>query len=233
MPEPLVLEPGLNCTRELFGPQIQAFGGTRPVHVADHTLDDTIPAIAERLLADAPPRFALAGLSMGGYVALEVMRRAPERVARLALLDTSARPDTEEGGANRRRLMALAEAGRFEEVTTLLWERYVAPHRHDDTALARVVMGMQRATGPEIFVRQQRAIMGRVDSRPDLPGIEIPTLVLVGEEDGVTPPELAREIADAIEWASLVVVPGCGHLSTLESPVVVNEALEAWLSAGA
>jgi pimeloyl-ACP methyl ester carboxylesterase len=230
MTELLVLVPGLNCTRELFGPQITAFEGSRPIHVADHTRDESIPAIARRLLAEAPPRFALSGLSMGGYIALEVMRQAPERVARLALLDTSARADTEEGRANRERLMALANAGRFDEVTNLLWERYVARHRRDDPALAEIVMGMQRATGPEVFLRQQRAIMNRVDSRPDLPGIEIPTLVLVGEEDGVTPPEHAREIADAIEWASLVVVPGCGHLSTLESPAVVNQALEAWLA---
>ncbi|KAA2235354.1 alpha/beta fold hydrolase [Salinarimonas soli] len=233
MSEPLVLVPGLNCTRALFGPQIAAFEGARPVLVANHTRDDTIPEIARRLLADAPPRFGLLGLSMGGYVALEVMRQAPGRVARLALLDTSARPDTDESKANRERLIALAGTDRFAEVADILWQRYVAPHRQNDAALARIVMGMQRETGPQTFARQQRAIMGRVDSRPDLPGIEIPTLVLVGEDDVITPPEHAREIAEAIEWASLVVVPGCGHLSTLESPGIVNEAIGAWLAAGA
>ncbi len=230
MAEALVLVPGLNCTRELFAPQIAALEASRPILVADHTRDETIAAIARRLLGEAPGRFALAGLSMGGYVALEVMRQAPGRVSRLALLDTSARPDTDESRANRDRLIALAEAGRFDEVDDILWQRLVAPHRQGDEALKATVSGMKRALGPEVFVRQQRAIRERVDSRPDLPGIEIPTLVLVGEEDVVTPPEHAREMADAIEWASLVVVPGSGHLSTLESPDRVTAAMEAWLA---
>lgn len=232
MPEPIVLVPGLACTGELFAPQIAALEGTHPITVADHARDDSIPAIARRLLDAAPPRFALAGLSMGGYVALEVMRQAAARVSRLALLDTSARADTEEGRANRERLIALARAGRFEEIDEILWPRLVAPHRRGEAALSTTVSGMRRATGPEAFIRQQQAIMGRVDSRPGLPGIEIPTLVLVGEEDVITPPEHAREMADAIEWASLVVVPGSGHLSTLEAPEVVNAALSAWLAAG-
>jgi pimeloyl-ACP methyl ester carboxylesterase len=227
----LVLIPGLNCTAELFAPQMAALGGDRRILVADHARDATLEAIAERLLADAPDRFALAGLSMGGYVAFEVLRRAPERVARLALLDTSARPDTEEARANRFRLVALAEGGRFGEVHAALWPRLVAPHRRDDRALEAVVRRMMDETGPDGFVRQQTALMARPDSRPLLPGIEIPTLVLVGEEDVVTPPEVAREMAEAVEWASLVVVPGAGHLSTLEAPDVVNRALRAWLDA--
>ncbi|HYF52656.1 MAG TPA: alpha/beta fold hydrolase, partial [Salinarimonas sp.] len=151
---------------------------------------------------------------------------------RLALLDTSARPDTPEGAANRERLVGLALAGRFDEVNEILWPRLVAPRRLDDAALKAVVTGMKDALGPEVFARQQRAIAARPDSRPDLPGIEIPTLVLVGAEDAITPPEVAREMAEAIEWASLVVVPDCGHLSTLEAPGPVNDALAAWLAAG-
>jgi pimeloyl-ACP methyl ester carboxylesterase len=233
MSEPLVLVPGLACTGELFAPQIEALGGGRPIQVADHTGADSIAGIAEALLAAAPPRFALAGLSMGGYVALEVMRRAPSRVTRLALLDTSARADTDEGRQNRERLIALAQDGRYEEIDAVLWPRLVAPGRRSDRVLAEVVTRMRRETGPEVFARQQRAIMGRVDSRPGLPGIEIPVLVLVGAEDAITPPEHAREMAEAIEWASLTVLPGVGHLSTLEAPGPVNEALAAWLSAGA
>lgn len=232
MPEPIVLVPGLACTAELFAPQIAALEGAHPISVADHASDESIPAIARRLLDAAPPRFALAGLSMGGYVALEVMRQAPGRVSRVALLDTSARPDTDEGRANRERLIALARAGRYEEIDDILWQRLVAPHRRGDAALSAIVSGMRQATGPEAFVRQQHAIMGRADSRPGLAGIEIPALVLVGEEDVITPPEHAREMAEAIEWASLVVVPGSGHLSTLEAPEVVNAALSAWLAAG-
>lgn len=228
--ETLLLVPGLNCTRRLFEPQIAALSRSRPVIVADHASDETLAAIAHRLIDRAPPRFAIAGLSMGGYVALEVLRQAPERVTRLALLDTTARPDSEETRRDRERLIRLAEAGRFEEVHPTLWQRLASPGRLGDKELERIVIGMMRETGPEAFIRQQRAIMARPDSRPMLPQIEIPTLVLVGEEDRITPPELAREMAEAIEWASLVVVPRSGHLSSLEEPEAVTRALETWLA---
>ena len=229
--EALVLVPGLNCTDALFGPQVAALAG-RPVIVADHRQDASVAAIAARLLAAAPARFALAGLSMGGYVALEVLRQAPERVARLALLDTSARADTDEARERRRRQIALAEEGRFAEVKEELWPRLVHPDRLGDEALKRVVVGMMDETGPETFVRQLRAIMGREAALALLPGIEVPTLVLVGDADALTPPELSREMAERIEWASLVVVPACGHLSALEQPQAVTEAMRAWLAAG-
>ena len=227
--EPLVLVPGLACTERLFAAQIAAWPG--PVQVADHGEDDTMAGLARRLLDAVPDRFAVAGLSMGGYVALEVLRQAPHRVTRLALLDTSARADTDEAKVNRERLIALAGAGRYAEVHAALWPKLVHPSRVGDRELEAVVRGMAEATGADTFVRQQRAIMGRSDSRDLLPGIEIPTLVLVGAEDQLTPPDLAREMADAVEWASLVVVPGSGHLSSLEQPEVVTRALQAWFRA--
>jgi pimeloyl-ACP methyl ester carboxylesterase len=207
MVETLILVPGLNCTRRLFESQIEALSRSRTVLVADTTQDDSLAGMARRLLLNAPDRFALAGLSMGGYVALEVLRQAPGRVAALALLDTSARPETEAARADREHLIAMAESGRFEEVHAVLWPRLVAGSRSDDRILEAAVLAMMREIGSEAFVRQERAIMARPDSRPDLPAIEIPTLVLVGEEDRLTPPELAREMAEMIEWASLVVVP--------------------------
>jgi pimeloyl-ACP methyl ester carboxylesterase len=227
--ETLVFVPGLNCTDRLFGPQIEALRGTCRTLVADHRRDDSMEAIARRLLDETPERFALAGLSMGGYICLEVMRQAPERVTRLALLDTSARPDSEEATANRRRLMALAEAGRLEEIHRALWERLVHPDHQGDAALEDIHRQMLLETGAEAYLRQQEAIIARADSRSLLPGIEIPTLVLVGAEDVITPPELAREMAEPVEWASLVVVPHCGHLSSLEQPEAVTRALRAWL----
>ncbi len=232
MVETLVLVPGLGCTEHLFEPQITALSGGRKIVFADHTQDDSISAIAARLLKDAPERFALAGLSMGGYVALEVMRQAPQRVQRLALLDTSARPDTPEATQDRERFIALAQAGRFKDVYPKAWPRLVHPDRLSDEALQEVVFGMMGQTGPEAYVRQQRAIMGRSDSRPLLPGIEIPTLVLVGEDDVITPPEVAREMAEMIEWASLTVIPDSGHLSTLEQPERVAHAMKLWLEEG-
>jgi pimeloyl-ACP methyl ester carboxylesterase len=232
MAETLVLVPGLACTARLFEVQVAALSGGRNIVVADHTRDDSIPAIAARLLSDAPERFALAGLSMGGYVALEVVRQAPERVQRLALLDTSARPDTPEASQDRERLIALAQAGRFEDIHSKLWPRLVHPDHVSNQALQDVVFGMMRETGAEAYARQQRAIMSRADSRPLLPGIEIPTMILVGEGDAITPPDIAREMADMIEWASLVVVPESGHLSTLEQPKQVAHAMRLWLEEG-
>jgi pimeloyl-ACP methyl ester carboxylesterase len=230
MAETLVLIPGLACTSRLFEPQIAALSEERTILVADHARNDSIPAIAARLLRETPDRFALAGLSMGGYVAMEVMRQAPGRVARLALLDTSARPDSVEASQDRERLIALAEAGRFQDIHSKLWPRLVHPDRQADRALQDIVFGMMQDTGAEAYGRQQRAIMARADSRPMLPGIEIPTLVLVGEGDAITPPEIAREMAEMIEWASLVVVPESGHLSTLEQPERVTQALRLWLA---
>jgi pimeloyl-ACP methyl ester carboxylesterase len=229
MAETLVLIPGLACTSRLFEPQVAALGSERTILIADHTQDDSIPAIAARILREAPKRFAVAGLSMGGYIALEVLRQAPERVARLALLDTSARPDSVEASQDRERLIALAQAGRFEDIHSKLWPRLVHPDHQADQDLQEVVLGMMRETGAEAYIRQQRAIMARIDSRPNLPGIEVPTLVLVGEGDAITPPEVAREMAEMIEWASLVVVPESGHLSTLEQPERVTQALRLWL----
>lgn len=231
MSETVIFVPGLNCTRDLFEPQIAALSSKRPIQVADHRHDASLGAIAERLLAASSERFALAGLSMGGYIALEVMRRAPERVTRLALLDTSARPDTSEARANRERMIDLAGSGRFEEVCDLLWSRLVHPDRQSDRDLERRVQTMARDTGPDVFVQQQRAIIARPDSRPSLAEVEVPTLVLVGADDVITPKEVAREMAELIRGADYVEIPHCGHLSTMERPDEVTGFLERWLAA--
>jgi pimeloyl-ACP methyl ester carboxylesterase len=233
MPEllPTILVPGLNCSARLYSEQIPALWRSGPVTVADHRHDDTMAAIADRILAAAPPRFALIGLSMGGYIALAAAQRAPERVARLALLDSSARPETPAQTERRQPLIALAEGGRFGEVADLLFPVFVHRNRHGDAALWRIVQAMAEETGPEAFVRQQRAIMSRPDCRPLLASIRCPTLVLVGDGDELTPPVLSEEIAAGIAGARLVTVPDCGHLSTLERPEAVNRALVEWLSA--
>jgi pimeloyl-ACP methyl ester carboxylesterase len=199
------------------------------VTVADHRRDDTMDAIAERILATAPPRFALAGLSMGGYIAFMIAHKAPERVAKLALLDTGARPETERQTERRLALIALAESGRLSEVPDQLFPLFVHRNRLSDAALRRIVHAMAQETGPAAFVRQQKAIMGRPDARPMLAAIRCPTLVLVGEGDELTPPELSQEIAAGIVGARLVTVPDSGHLSTLERPEAVNAALVEWL----
>jgi pimeloyl-ACP methyl ester carboxylesterase len=228
---PIVLVPGLNCSTTLYAEQVPALWRFGPVQIADHTRDDSMAAIATRILDAAPPRFALAGLSMGGYIALEIVRHAPDRVLKLALLDTGARADSPEQRERRLRLMALAESGRFMEVPDLLFPLFVHRSRHDDARLKAIVRRMAEDTGVDAFLRQQRAIMARPDARASLGAIRAPTLVLVGEGDELTPPALSREIAAGIPGARLVAVPDCGHLSTVEQPAAVNAALAQWMSA--
>jgi pimeloyl-ACP methyl ester carboxylesterase len=228
-PLPIVLVPGLTCSARLYADQIPALWQFGPVTIADHTRDDSMAAIARRILAAAPPRFALAGLSMGGYIAFEIMRQAAGRVVKLALLDTGARAETPAQTERRQAPIALANSGRYAEIPELAFPIYVHRNRHNDEALKRIVRTMAAETGVEAFLRQQQAIIGRLDSRPGLAAIGCPTLVLVGDGDEATPPELAREIAAGIGGARLVVITDSGHLSTLEQPQAVTAALVEWL----
>jgi pimeloyl-ACP methyl ester carboxylesterase len=227
---PVVLVPGLTCTARLYSPQIEALWRFGPVTVADHRRDADIRATAARILGDAPPRFALVGLSFGGYIAFEMLRQAAGRIAKLALLDTSARPDTPEQTAARNTQIDMAQTGRYGEIPAISIARYLHVDRQNDPEMTGIVRQMIEDTGPDAFVRQLRAIMSRPDSRPMLGGIRCPTLVLVGDGDLATPPDVNREIAAGIAGARLVVVPHCGHLSTVERPEAVNAALAEWLA---
>ena len=226
---PTVLVPGLNCSARLYAEQIPALWRFGPVIVADHTRDDTLAAIARRILAAAPPRFALAGLSMGGYISFEIMRQAPERVAKLALLDTGARAETPEQTKARLPRIELAKRGRVAEVADVQFPVLVHSSRQGDEALRRLVRTMGEETGAEVFLRQQTAVMARPDSRPGLAAIACPTLVLVGDGDALTPPALAREIAAGIRGSRLLVIPECGHLPTIERPEAVTKAMVEWM----
>jgi pimeloyl-ACP methyl ester carboxylesterase len=226
---PTLLIPGLDCSARLYAAQIPALWRFGPVTVVAHTRDDTIAAISRHILSDAPPRFALCGLSMGGYIALEIVRQAAHRVDRLALLDTNARDESPEAREKRLANIALAEGGRFDEAIELVWPMLVHPDRHNDAALKQIHVAMCHDVGAEAYVRQQRAILTRADSRPLLGSIKCPTLVLVGEQDVLTPPVLSEEMAAGIPGARLVKVPHCGHLSTLEQPDAVNAALVEWI----
>ena len=227
---PIVLVPGLACSARLYHDQIPVLWPFGPVTIADHRRGDTIAAIAQRILVSAPPRFALAGLSMGGYIALEIVRQARERVAKLALLDTAATPETPQQTAAREPRIALAESGRFAQVHDETFPLMVHRHRQSDAGLKRVFVLMGEETGPEAYVRQQHAIIARTDMRPSLAAISCPTLIVVGDADQLTPPAAAREIAAGIPGARLVVIPDCGHLSTLERPQAVNAALVEWMA---
>jgi pimeloyl-ACP methyl ester carboxylesterase len=226
MTQPLLLLPGLICDHALWAHQASHLPG--PVSVADLTRDDSIGAMAARVLDAAPPLFDLAGLSMGGYVAFEILRRAPERVARLCLLDTAATADTEEQTARRRGLMELARTGQFRGVTPRLLPLFVHPDRVTEEPLAGTIMAMAERVGPEAFLRQQNAIMGRVDSRRSLPAIAAPTLVICGRQDALTPPDKAEEIAAGIPGARLALIEECGHLATMERPQAVTALMRLW-----
>ena len=196
-------------------PALWRFG---PVTVANHIRDDNMGAIARRILAEAPPRFALAGHSMGGYIAFEIMRQAPERVAKLALINTQARPDTPEASERRRGMIARAQGGGYRAVLDELFPGFVHPSRQGDESLRQLVYDMADDVGPEAFVRQQTAMIGRPDSRPTLAWIRCPTLVLSGDEDHTIPNSLSMEMADGIHGAKLVILPHCGHLPQPEQP---------------
>ena len=226
----LILLPGLLNDARLWRHQVTELASLAEVEVADLVGPDSIGAMAERVLAMRSGPFALAGLSMGGYVAFEIMRRAPERVERLALLDTSARADTPEQTARRRGLIELAQKGRFLGVTPRLLPQLLHPDHVRDREIANTVVQMARSVGREGFIAQQRAIMGRPDSRADLAGIGCPTLVLGGRQDAITPPEVMEEIAGGIAGARLVLLDDCGHLSALERPEQVTAAMAEWLT---
>ncbi|MBZ5762357.1 alpha/beta hydrolase [Rhizobium sp. VS19-DR104.2] len=226
---PIVMIPGLLCSAELYAPQMAALWPFGSVTVASTLSGTTMSEIATNILRDAPPSFALVGLSMGGYVALEIMRQAPERVSKLALLDTSARPDTQEQVAQRRGMLAQAKGGDFNELLSQVMSILLHPAHRDDQHLLEVNIRMGLTVGVEGFERQTEAIIGRADSCPHLADITVPTLVLVGDCDSITPPFLSKEIAAAIPDSSLVIIPKCGHGSTLEQPEAVNRALVTWL----
>lgn len=226
----LLLVPGLLCDARLWQAQVEGLRHSAECTVADVTRADSIAGMATAAIARMPAGpFAVAGLSMGGYVALEVARQAPARVAGLALLDTNARPDSEQATDDRRRMMKMAQTD-FERVVNALLPKLLAPAHLRDAKIVAIVKAMARDTGVDAYCRQQEAIIGRVDSRPRLAAIKCPTLVLCGKEDTLTPLALHQEMANAIAGSRLVIAPQCGHLSTLEQPQLVTMNLVHWLS---
>ncbi|MDE2577876.1 MAG: alpha/beta fold hydrolase [Hyphomicrobiales bacterium] len=229
MRDHLVFIPGFTCTRELWEAQIAHLRDRYDITIGDHRNDNSIAAIAERILAASPTRFSLAGLSMGGYIALEIIARAPERIERLALLDTQATPETPDARKTRLQRLDVARKDGVRAAAELNLPRFVHPARIDDAPLRAKILRMAEDTGLAAWERQTQAIMDRPDARPNLGAISVKTLVLVGDRDEVTPPERAHEMASAIPGATLVEIAQCGHLSTIERPDSVNRALDDWL----
>lgn len=227
---PVVLVPGLNCSARVYAPQLPALWQFGPVQVADHRRGDSMAAIARSILDHAPPRFALAGFSMGGYIALEILRQARERVLKLALVDTAAVADRPEQTEKRLRVMALTREGKAAEREEALWPLLVHESRLNDEAVRSVVKAMHQETGTEAYLNQQNAIMHRADSRPLLAELRMKTLIVVGDSDQITPPAAAKEMNELVPDSKLDIIPNCGHMSTLERPDRVTKLLVEWLA---
>jgi pimeloyl-ACP methyl ester carboxylesterase len=226
---PALLIPGLGCTSEIWAGQVAGLWSRGPVAIANHLQGDSIAAIATSILAAAPPRFALAGISMGGYLAFEIWRRAPERVRGLALVDTQARPDSPEATGRRRDAVALAQSGKFRQVLLNAFPLTVHPDHVNSAALSDLNLRMSLANGVNAYANHQQAIITRPDSRPDLATITVPTTIIVGEGDRLTPPELSREMAALIPGATLEMIAQAGHLALAEQPEATTAALLRWL----
>ena len=234
MPTPtLFILPGLLEDADAFRAQVDSLGPHAACIVADLTRRDTIAGLAEEALAQAPDGpLSVMGHSMGGYVALELMRQAPQRVERLALVNTNARPDTPESTENRKRLMALAEKDFPAVIQALLPKLVLEEHLKDPLGIPGTITEMALATGKEAFLRQERAIIGRIDSRPHLAAIRVPTLVVASRNDALMPVEVLQEMASGIPGARLEVVEHCGHMTSLERPKELSRLLAGWLGVG-
>jgi len=228
----LVLVPGLLCTTMLWDHQIRHLRDVANITVPDVTGADTISGLADAVLAASPPSFALCGLSMGGIISHEIMRKAPQRVEKLALLDTTARTELPEQTERRKFLLEMADRGDFASVPTTLMPALVHPSRVRDISLISECCAMAAAVGVDAFRRQIAAIIGRADSLSGLASYACPTLVLCGREDAITPLDMHEEMAARIDNAKLAVIEDCGHLATMERPQAVTALLRQWLLYG-
>jgi pimeloyl-ACP methyl ester carboxylesterase len=222
----IVLIPGLLNTAALYNLQINYLANHYNIVVADHTKFETISQIAEDILINqAPQRFVLGGLSMGGYIAQEILRQAPDRVAGIILMNTSARSDTPEQTSRRMAIMNATQSGRFKGVTKHLLPNLIHQDSLKNPLITNVIIDMAQEIGREAFIRQQKAIINRIDSRETLKRVTVPACVVVGDSDVLTPPERAKEMATLLPKAELHILENCGHLSALECPDDITEII--------
>ena len=228
---PLILVPGLLCTADLWRDQIQALDDIADIIVPEHHLHESVGEIAEKILKAAPERFALAGLSMGGYIALEIILSAPERVTHLALLDTRADADSPKDKKKRQDFINLVARGtKFKGVTQSLLPMLIHPDRFKDEDLTSRIYQMAHVIGRDGFIRQERAIMNRKDRTAELASIDCPTIVISGNEDALIPAPQQEAMAGKIPDAEFHIIADCGHLPSMERPFETNTLLREWLS---
>ena len=224
----VILLPGMACDAALWRDQLPALAAHRPLVADVHGRADTLPAMAARLLAEHPGELVLAGCSLGGMLALHAQQQAPDRVRGLALLGSTGRPDTPELVQLRSNAITLFEQGRVEELLRV--NAMFAFHADHTAALVDDYIAMVLRAGTPGLIRQNRAVMRRPDLRPALPAVACPTLVVGGLADQLTPPDCARELAEAIPGAELHLLERCGHMLTWEQPQAVTTLLQDWLA---
>jgi len=225
----LLLLPGLLNDAELWRDQITGLADVARCQVADLTQGESLRELAEQVLEIAEPTFALAGFSMGGYVAQEIARIAPERIQRLALIDTAVRPDTPERAAQRKATNAAAQRpGAFLGIADRLMASYVDPSRLDDKDLTGRIQAMTQRLGREVFLRQNG--LPREDGAAALRALRVPIVIICGEHDAITPLAGQHEMAHAIGCTHMVIIPNAGHMTPMEAPEAVNAALRRWLA---
>lgn len=226
---PIVFIPGLMCTARIYQHQAEALGQRHPVLLANHWSHGSMAEIAASILDAAPEDFAVAGTSMGGYVAFEILRQAPERVKQLILMSTSAKPDTPERSTDRRKQVEAARKHGLRAGTAALYPKLVQPARHEDLHLLNIFHEMAEQLGVEAFANQIEAIIGRADARPLLGEIKVPTLVIAGKDDTLITPDNSEEIAGGIKGARLELVELCGHMGMIERPETYTKLLADFL----
>ena len=227
---PLLLLPGLLNDAELWRAQIAALSDIADCTVGDQTRGDTMQAVVEDVLAQAPERFALAGFSLGGFVAQQILRVAPERVLRLALIDTSIHADSPERAAQRQaQRSSVRLPGTFHGFGDKLMRSYIDASRLDDYVLVQRVRDMTARLGAEVFLRQ--SALDRIDGHDLLAGYRDPLLIICGANDRITPLPISEEMHALVPGSTLVVLPDCGHLAPMEKPEEVSAAMREWLLA--
>lgn len=227
---PIVMVSGLNCSARVYSQQLPALWQFGPVQIADHRRGSSMAEIARSILERAPKQFALAGFSMGGYISLEILRQARDRVIKLALIDTAAAADRPDQTEKRLKNIAMTKEGRAAEREEAIWPLMVHESRLNDETIRNIVREMHKETGSEVYINQQIAIQGRVDSRPLLRDLDMKTLIVVGDSDQITPPEASKEMHELVAGSKLDIIPNCGHMSTLERPDRVTKLLVEWLA---
>ena len=227
---PLLLLPGMMCDERLFAPQVSALSAEREVQVLALTSHDSVELLAESILAQAPPQFALAGLSMGGIVAMEIVRQMPHRVERLALLDTNPLAERVEVSANRDVQIAKARVGQMQAVMREEMKPNYLSDGPNKAAILDLCMSMAETLGPKVFEQQSRALQSRSDQQDTLRKVAVPTLILCGEDDNLCPPERHHLMHNLIPHSTLTIIPAAGHLPTLEQAELTTKALIQWLN---